>query len=166
MLEIGYGVGANWPLLPASIEYTGIEPDPHMRERAERYLPAGAAFNLLDADAHALPFEDEVFDTVLVTQVLCTVDHPDRALAEAFRVVKPGGQLRFLEHVRPRNVAGRAVLGAVTPIYAKFAGGCHLNRDTEAAIRRAGFVIEDLRHVKLSALPAIVGRATRPPANT
>jgi SAM-dependent methyltransferase len=159
VLEIGYGVGSNWPFLPAGTDYTGIEPDPYMRERAEHHLPKGRELALVDGDAQAMQFGDATFDTVIGTLVFCTIPDADRALAEVRRVLKPGGEFRFWEHVRSRGRAGSAFQTALTPLWKRLGGGCHLNRDTEAAIKRAGFDLVDLRHVKIGPLPAIVGTA-------
>lgn len=159
-LEIGYGVGSNWPFFGAGIDYTGIEPDPYMRERAARHMPGGQALDLKDGNAEALPFEDASFDTVVGTLVFCTIADADRALAEVRRVLKPGGEFRFLEHVRARGRLGAAVQDAVTPVWSRLGGGCHPNRDTAGAMARAGFQMSELRNVKIGPLPAIVGSAT------
>src|SRR5215213_3365834 len=80
-LEIGFGVGSNWPYLPPNVEYVGIEPDPHMRERAAAHVPAGRHLTLDEGDAEALDFPDASFDTVIGTLVFCTIGNPGRALA-------------------------------------------------------------------------------------
>lgn len=159
VLEIGYGVGSNWPHLPADVDYVGIEPDPYMRERAERRRPPGRELDLRDGDAQALDFPDASFDTVLGTLVLCTVPDPAAALREIRRVLKPGGRLIFWEHVNARAKAGRLALGAITPLWSRVGGGCHPNRDTLQAIEAAGFAVEDLRQGKIGPLPAISGVA-------
>lgn len=159
VLEIGYGVGSNWPFLPPSVDYTGIEPDPFMRARADHHRPAGRELTLLDGDAEALQFPDGSFDTVIGTLVFCTIPDRDRALSEVRRVLRPGGEFRFWEHVRASGRAGSTFQSALTPLWKRLGGGCHLNRDTEAAMRAAGFDMVDLRHVKIGPLPAIVGMA-------
>ena len=162
-LELGYGVGSNWPFLPPEIEYTGIEPDPFMRERAGRNLPPGrGAFHPMEGDAQALCFPDANFDTVIATLVFCTIPDADTALAEARRVLKPGGELRFWEHVRAHGRFGSRAQDLITPLWKRLGGGCHPNRETLAAIRHAGFEVASLREVKIGPLPAIVGVATRP----
>lgn len=158
-LEIGYGVGSNWPHLPGGVRYVGIEPDPFMRERAERHRPPGRDLDLRDGDAQQLDFPDRSFDTVIGTLVLCTIPDPAAALREIRRVLRPGGSLLFWEHVNAGSRPGRMILGAITPLWSRLGGGCHPNRDTLAAIRAAGFNVAELHHGKIGPLPAIVGRA-------
>jgi ubiquinone/menaquinone biosynthesis C-methylase UbiE len=118
VLELGVGVGANWPFLPPGIDYTGIEPDPYMVDRARRHAAeAGVDHTLLQAPAEALPFPDHDFDTVVVTLTLCTVGDLDLALAEARRVLKPGGELRCAEHGRARNRAGSLFQDLAAPVW-------------------------------------------------
>ena len=157
-LELGYGVGTNWPFIPKNVEYTGIEPDPYMRERAVGRVPAGREFTLLQGDAQSLQFEDGSFDTVLATLVFCTIQEPEHALAELRRVLRPDGQFVFFEHVRAHSRFGAAIQSGLTPIYRRLAGGCHLNRDTQAATEAAGFDTT-VRRMKIGALPVIVGVA-------
>jgi ubiquinone/menaquinone biosynthesis C-methylase UbiE len=98
---------------------------------------------LVQGRAEALPFRDGAFDTVVSGLVLCSVGDPARGLAEVHRVLRPGGALRALEHVRS-TVAWRArVQDAIQPAWTWLAGGCHPNRDTERAVEAAGFTIED-----------------------
>jgi ubiquinone/menaquinone biosynthesis C-methylase UbiE len=165
-LEIGFGVGSNWPFLPADVEYVGIEPDPHMRKRAAAHVPAGRELTLSDGNAESLEFPDESFDTVIGTLVFCTIGDPRRALAEIRRVLKPGGDFRFLEHVRAENRLGAAVQDAIRPVWSRLGGGCNPNRNTLALIRAAGFETTGIRNVKVGPLPAIVGAATKPYIST
>ncbi|MFD3928300.1 class I SAM-dependent methyltransferase [Streptomyces sp. NPDC058614] len=95
-------------------------------------------------EAGQLPGKGGEFDAVVASLVLCSIDDPAHALAEIARVLRPGGQLRFYEHVRsPRPWAAR-LEDAITPLWRRAAGGCHPNRDTEAAIRRAEFTVSDI----------------------
>ena len=171
VLELGVGVGANWTYLPAGVEYSGIEPDPHMIRRAQRHaIAAGNAYDLRQARAEELPFQDSSFDTVIVTLTLCSVADVAGALGETRRVLRPGGQLRFFEHVRARARLGGTVQDLFAPAWRKLGAGCNLNRRTEQAIRDAGFEIVGLEHWRDVVIPMVTGVARAPltagPGNT
>jgi len=104
-IDVGAGTGANLGLFPEGLtEVTMAEPDPHMIKRLRPKLAdAGAGVELVEAGAERLPFPDDSFDTVVFTLVLCTVPDPAAALAEAARILKPGGQMLFVEHVRAKD---------------------------------------------------------------
>src|ERR1043166_4844706 len=106
VLELGCGTGANFAYYrDGATEVVATEPDPHMLERArKRAADVGRSVDIRRVPAEALPFPDASFDTVLSTLVLCTVDEPARALAEVKRVLRPGGEFRFCEHVRAKNI--------------------------------------------------------------
>jgi ubiquinone/menaquinone biosynthesis C-methylase UbiE len=166
-LEIGAGTGANVPHYPEAVEELVLaEPFEPMRRRLEVKLgESGRPARTLDAAAEAIPLEDESLDTVVSTLVLCTVDFPDRALGEIARVLRPGGQLLFIEHVRaptPRLAGWQDRLE--TP-WRYFAAGCRCNRDTIASIDAAGFSTEyEQEHWKAAppiVAPLVVGRAVR-----
>lgn len=160
ILELGVGVGANWPYLPGGVEYVGIEPDPYMLQRARSHeAKAGGDMRLEQARAEALPFEDESFDSVLVTLTLCTVEDPARALSEARRVLKRDGVLTFFEHVRPEGRVQGRLMDMVTPLWRRIGAGCHPNRNTVAAIRDAGFEVENVVQRRINGLPMVVGSA-------
>lgn len=100
VLEIGVGVGANWPFLPPGVTYTGIDPDPFMIERARRHASEGGlTLELVQVGAENMPFEDAAFDTVFTTLTFCTVADVPRALAEVRRVLRPGGEFRFVSDI-------------------------------------------------------------------
>jgi SAM-dependent methyltransferase len=147
VLEVGAGTGANLPHYPAIRELVLAEPDAAMRRRIGPRL-GGLAFpvDLIDAAAEELPLPDASVDAVVSTFVLCSVDDPSRALAEARRVLRPGGRLLFIEHVRAQGRAARWQDGLV-PVWRLLAAGCHPNRDSVGAIRRAGFAVTALRRV-------------------
>ncbi len=152
VLEVGCGNGANFPYYGADVtELTAVDPDPYMIERAEkRAAHIDRPIAVHRAPAEDLPFPDASFDTAVVTLVLCTVRDPARALAEIKRVLKPGAEMRFLEHVRFRNRIGGFCQDAITPIWSWMGGGCHPNRDTERALREAGFSIRELKTATLA----------------
>jgi SAM-dependent methyltransferase len=152
VLEIGAGTGANLPHYPELPALTLAEPDGAMRRRlAPRAAAATFPVEVLDAPAERLPLADASVDTVVSTAVLCSVDDPARALAEARRVLRPGGRLLFLEHVRAEGRRAR-LQDRLTPAWRRVNAGCHLNRDTVAAIRAAGFAVATLR--RLDDVPA------------
>ncbi|MBN9494378.1 class I SAM-dependent methyltransferase [bacterium] len=162
VLEVGAGTGANWEFLPPGVSYTGVEPDPHMRRRAAANAQArGGGFVLGEARAEALAFDDASFDSILATFVLCSVDDQPAALAEIFRVLRPGGEFHYVEHVRPDGMKGR-VFDLLTPAWRLFAANCHPNRQTAQAIERAGFTTDGMRRTVLHGLPNIYGVAVRP----
>jgi ubiquinone/menaquinone biosynthesis C-methylase UbiE len=114
-----------------------------MRRRLVVKLRAAPGrLQVLDARAEHMPLEDSSADAVVFTCVLCSVQDPDLALAEARRVLKPGGTLAVLEHVRGTDELARWQ-DRVTPLWARLMGGCHPNRDIEALIARAGFTTRD-----------------------
>jgi ubiquinone/menaquinone biosynthesis C-methylase UbiE len=135
VLEIGAGTGLNLPHYPPTAQLTLTEPVAPMRARLEERVRAtGRHADVVDAPAEALPFADGVFDVVVSTLVLCTVDDPDGALREIRRVLRPGGELVFIEHVRAQG-SGRAWWqDRLVGPWAAFAGGCRCNRPTTATI--------------------------------
>ena len=158
ILEIGAGTGLNFPHYRDGAEVIATEPDPYMRQRAQRRLmEAGRHIELREASAEELPFESDSFDTVVGTLVMCSVPNPQRALAEIKRVLKPGGEYRFYEHVRYESAFGAFWQDAVLPVWRWFAAGCHPNRDTVQAIRNAGFDVVELEKSKpLPPVPPMV----------
>ena len=139
VLDLGSGTGRNLPLLPHGTHAVAVDPSLDALRRARRRAPG---ISLVGACAEALPFRDRSFDTVLSGLVFCSVGDPPRGLAEVKRVLRPGGQLRMLEHVRSRVPWRARLQDVIQPIWTWAAGGCHPNRDTEAAVERAGFRIE------------------------
>lgn len=150
VLEIGAGTGGNFPYYTeAAKEIIAIEPDPFMLRRARKALDqVGLPIDLRQAVAEELPFEDDSFDTVVSTLVLCTVASPQKALAEMRRVLKPSGQIRLYEHVRYDHSFGAFWQDLVTPCWRWFGAGCNPNRDTASYVRQAGFEFCELRLLK------------------
>ncbi len=174
VLELGAGTGRNLEHYgPAVTELVLTEPDPHMarrlRERLAQEPGAPGHPKVVEASAEDLPFDDDSFDTVVATLVLCTVPNPERALAEARRVLVEGGKLLFLEHVRSSHPGAARWQDRLERPWGFFAAGCHPNRPTGQLIADAGFWIDSLEPGKLPKAPRIVrpvirGIAQRPTA--
>jgi len=141
-LDLGCGTGRNLPLLPPDARAVALDPSPEALQRARRRAPA---VPLVQARAEALPFRDGTFDTVLSGLVFCSVGEPSRGLAEVRRVLRPGGQLRMLEHVRAVTRWRARLQDFIQPAWTWAAGGCHPNRDTEGTLARAGFRVHERR---------------------
>ena len=151
VLEIGAGTGLNVVHYGAGADVTFTEPDPHMAARLRR-----RGVDVVEAGAESLPFPDASFDAVVSTLVLCTVPDVPSSLAEVRRVLKPGGKLVFLEHVRaePGTKLERWQHRLHGPWQA-FACGCHCDRDLLSSLRSAGFAA-DARHHEWRFMPRIV----------
>ena len=166
VLEVGAGTGLNLPRYRSADLLVALEPHRTYSQRLR--ARAGAAHvpvEVVAGTAEELPFADESFDNVVTTLSLCSVGDLDVALAEIRRVLRPGGALHFLEHVRGEGATARWQ-DRLTPIQRRIADGCHLNRDTAAAILRAGFEITELERFAMPAgasviRPAIQGTALR-----
>ncbi len=145
-LEVGCGTGRNLPLYPSSVTAIGVDPAADSLARARRRAPR---VPLVRADAEALPFRAATFDTVVSSLALCSVADPPRALAEVRRVLRPGGTLRVMEHVRSTRPWKASIQDAVQPWWTRVSGGCHPNRDTERLVETGGFAIDrDTRGAK------------------
>lgn len=158
VLELGAGTGLNLAHYPEEIEsLTLTEPDPHMAKRLrERLASSGQAAEVVQAPAERLPFPSGAFDTAVATLVLCTVPDPAAALAEARRVLRPGGQLLFLEHVRSEDQATARWQDRLEKPWRFLADGCHCNRDTVAALGASGLSIARVERGEVPKAPSIV----------
>jgi ubiquinone/menaquinone biosynthesis C-methylase UbiE len=171
VLEIGGGTGANLPFYgPAVTSLTVTEPEPAMLRRLERRVrDDGAAAKVLRAPAEDLPFDDGTFDVAVSTLVLCGVDDQPRALRELRRVLRPGGRLLFIEHVRsadPRAARTQDRMNWLNRLMVC----CDCNRPTLSSIQGTGFVVSQVEHTKLPKAPkfvspTIMGTATAPTAD-
>ncbi len=167
VLEIGAGTGLNVAHYPDAVdELVLTEPEPGMRRKLVRRLDRnGRQAVISGASAERLPFAGESVDTVVATLVLCTVEQPEQALREIARVLRPGGQLLFIEHIRSNWRPLALCQNVFERSWRSFAGGCVCNRPTVELMRAAGFTV-DADDAVWSGMPAIVhplavGRATR-----
>ena len=157
-VEIGSGTGLNLPYYPADLdELVLAEPDREMHLRLEKRLRrSGKQARLVDARAERLPFPDQSVDTVVSTLVLCTVDVPELALREILRVLRPDGQLLFLEHVRSHSARGAAWQDRLAEPWRRFARGCRCNRATAELMTTCGLALDDVHQLSWRAMPPIV----------
>jgi SAM-dependent methyltransferase len=170
VLEIGAGTGSNLPVYGPTIEeLTLTEPErPMLRRLQQRVREQSPEVTVVRAPAEDLPFEDGSFDVAVSTLVLCGVDDQPRALRELRRVLRPGGELLFIEHVRsddPRLARWQRRMNGLN----RFLVGCECTRPTLAVMANAGFVVTEVDHTTLPKAPAfirplVVGRATAPAA--
>lgn len=150
VIEVGAGTGRSLPHYERASRVVAVEPDAGMASRIARRLDeARVPVEVVSASAEALPFPDESFDAAVAAFVLCTIPDPDRALAEIRRVLRPDGRLALLEHVRGTGRVSRWQ-DRLTPLHRRVFGGCHLNRDTLAAVSRAGFDVARVDRVDLA----------------
>jgi len=166
VLEIGGGTGANLPFYGGGVRTLTItEPEKPMARRLERRIrELTPDATLLREPAEVLPFEDATFDVAVSTLVLCTVDDQPGALRELRRVLRPGGRLLFIEHVRSDDPRLARWQDRMLPLNIRVGHGCHCNRPTLDGIRAAGFEIsrlerDTLKHVPSFLRPLIVGVA-------
>jgi len=174
VLEIGAGNGMNFAHYPETVaEVVAVEPEPYLREKAnEAAQSARVRVSVRDGIADPLPFDDASFDAAIASLVLCSVPDQARALAELRRVLKPGGELRFLEHVASEQPRKRRVQSSLddSGIWPRLGGGCHCARDTLGAIEYAGFEVERSRQLDVGpgwmhTNPHVIGIARSPAAD-
>lgn len=171
VVEVGAGNGMNFRHYPLTVEeVVALEPEPYMRTKAERAArKAPVRVRVLDGAADELPLEPGSVDAAVASLVMCTIPDVPGALAEMQRVLKPGGELRFLEHVRsdrPRNARIQRFSDS-SGIWPLLGGGCHCSRDTVASIKTAGYTVERLDSFNLGASwwvtnPHVLGLARAP----
>ena len=172
VVEVGAGSGVSFAHYPAAVaELVAIEPEHHLRDLARQAAAEAATeVRVVDGLAERLPLDDGSADAVVMAGVLCSLPDPEGALGEVRRVLRPGGELRFYEHVRARNprLAWLQRLLDAT-VWPRLFGGCHTTRDTEATIAAAGFAIQARERfsfrptlLAVPVAPRILGRARRP----
>jgi ubiquinone/menaquinone biosynthesis C-methylase UbiE len=165
VLEVGAGGGQNFPYYdPARVEgVEAIEPDEAMLVEARRRLEdAPVPITLTRAPVESLPFPDAHFDTVVVTLVFCSVQDPEGGLREIWRVLKPGGTLLLLEHVRAHGRITTWVQDALVPVTTRCMGNDHWNRDTLGTVLHTGFQTTQVRQLSGGLQPMLLISARRP----
>lgn len=156
-VDLGAGTGVNLDLFPEAVsELVMVEPDPHMIKQLRAKAAGRGGVEILEASAQELPFADDSFDTAVFTLVLCTVPDPELALREAARVLKPGGKLLFIEHVRADEAGLAAWQDRLEKPWRFLADGCHCNRDTVAMIESSSLKLERVEQGQLPKAPPIV----------
>jgi ubiquinone/menaquinone biosynthesis C-methylase UbiE len=158
VLELGAGTGANLDLYPDEVEdLVLLEPGPHMAKRLQAKMSQSErGAELIETSAERLPFDDDSFDTAVATLVLCTIPDPAAALAEIARVLKPGGRLLFLEHVRAEDPGLARWQDRFEQTWRFLADGCHCNRDTVATLEASPLRVERVEHDRLPKAAPIV----------
>ncbi|NEB75482.1 class I SAM-dependent methyltransferase [Streptomyces sp. SID14478] len=173
VIEVGAGNGLNFAYYPATVsEVVAIEPERRLRQSAvEAAQRVEVPVDVVPGAAEALPVKSEGFDAAVLSIVLCSVRDVARALAEVRRVVRPGGEVRFFEHVRAPKGGMRAVQGALDrTVWPRLFGGCHVGRDALGTLRDAGFELGPFRALlvpergpRLPTSFCVLGTARRPP---
>jgi protein-L-isoaspartate O-methyltransferase len=170
VLEIGAGAGSNFEFYPATVQQVvAIEPEPRLREQARTAAEAAPVPVAVTADTVESLQTDEPFDAVVCSLVLCSIDDLETVLGGLLRQLRPGGELRYLEHVASRGARGVLQRGVDATFWPRLFGNCRTHRDTEAAITAAGFSLRGARRghqfpkwVPLPVSEFALGRAVRP----
>jgi ubiquinone/menaquinone biosynthesis C-methylase UbiE len=165
VLEVGAGNGLNFAFYdPAQVERVeAIEPDSAMlRYVGERVKAARVPITITQAPVEHLPFVDATFDSAVCTLVFCSVNDPLRGLEEIRRVLKPGGTLLMIEHVRANGRFAVTIQNIITPVNRLIAGNCHWNRPTEQIVYQAGFQLSERRDTGGGILPMVLLRVISP----
>lgn len=162
-LEIGAGTGSNLPYYPPGVRLLLCEPDRQMRRQLERKLSPQVAANIeiTDWSAEQLAIPDQSIDTLVSTLVLCSVGNLPQAVGEINRVLKPGGQLLFIEHVRSAERQTARWQKRLQPLWRRCCGNCHLTRETLEIIKQNGLNLEGVSEEEISGAPTIVRRTFR-----
>ncbi|WP_374571441.1 class I SAM-dependent methyltransferase [Phenylobacterium sp.] len=160
VLELGIGMGLNLPFYDADKVETvfGVDPAAPLRALAEA-APRDPRLSVKveEGTAEALPFEDKTFDSIVCTFTLCSVCAPPQALAEARRVLKPGGRFLFCEHGLSPDAGVAKWQRRIEPVWKRLAGGCHLTRPVASSIGQSGFALEGVEQRYLPKAPRFAG---------
>ncbi len=165
VLEVGAGGGQNFPLYDPTrvVRVEAVEPDEAMLVEARRRLAAAPVpIALIRAPVESLPFPDAHFDSAVVTLVFCSVRDPQRGLREIWRVLKAGGTLLLLEHVRAQGKMVAWVQDALVPLSTRCMGNDHWNRDTLQMVLKTGFQATQVRQLSGGLQPMLLVQASRP----
>ncbi len=165
VLEVGAGGGQNFPFNdPARVvRVEAVEPDKALLMEARRARSAAPVpITLTCVPVESLPFPDAQFESAVATLVFCSVQDPERGLREIWRVLKPGGTLLLLEHVRAQGSVAAWVQDAFVPLSTRCTGNCHWNRDTLRTILQTGFQTTQVRHLSGGLQPLLLIYARRP----
>jgi len=170
VVEVGAGNGLNFARYPAAVhKVIAVEPEPYLRAHAEEAAArADVTVEVVDGVAERLPLEDAACDAGVASLVLCSVRDSELAVRELFRVIRPGGELRFNEHVVSERRGPALAQRGLDVVWPRFAGGCHLGRDTGAVLAGAGFEVERIERFTFGIPPLdppkphILGLARRP----
>ncbi|MGI8795385.1 MAG: class I SAM-dependent methyltransferase [Acidimicrobiia bacterium] len=162
VIEVGAGTGLNFRHYPETVTHVvAVEPEPLLRKLAtDEATCSPLSIEVVEGVADALPVDDGSFDAGVASLVLCSVPDQAGALAELFRVIRPGGELRFLEHVRATSPGFARFQRAADIVWPLLGGGCHSSRDTLTAIEEAGFVVE--RVCRFSFVPCVFAKPVAP----
>jgi SAM-dependent methyltransferase len=170
VLEVGAGTGTNFALYPDTVtEVVAIEPERHLAEVAKQAAATARVPVTVTGETAEQFASSEPFDAVVCSLVLCSIDDAGSVLRQLFSLLRPGGELRYLEHVASSGYQDRLQRLADATIWPRLLGNCHTHRDTEHAIVEAGFVIDGARRewalpswVPLPVSEFAIGRAVRP----
>tara|TARA_Y100001960_G_C14753543_1_gene869918 strand:- start:522 stop:1136 length:615 start_codon:yes stop_codon:yes gene_type:complete len=166
-LEIGSGTGANLPYFVDTKSLTMLEPDTHMAKKLiARVKASGKNVRIVKSSGEHLPFEDNSFDSVVSTLVLCMVEDVEKVVSEIHRVLKPGGKFFFYEHIIAESLPGRLLQNLLDPMWILATTGCHLRRDILATIESIPYTKIDHQNFNLNVgipitIPNIVGSASK-----
>ena len=162
VIEVGAGTGLNFRHYPPTVtKVLAVEPEPLLRRMAtDEAARSSALIEVVDGVADALPADDDAFDAGVASLVLCSVRDQAAALAELRRVIRPGGELRFYEHVRGESPGFARFQRVADVVHPLIGGGCHVHRDTVGAIERAGFTVERIRRFRFT--PCFLDQAIAP----
>ncbi|KUH76685.1 phosphatidylethanolamine N-methyltransferase [Mycolicibacterium novocastrense] len=172
VLEVGAGTGTNFEFYPDTVrEVVAVEPERRLAERAQRTAVGARVPVTVSTDTveHFVANRSEPFDAIVCSLVLCSIDDPDTVLRQLLSLLRPGGELRYLEHIASEGGRGRLQRIADATVWPRLLGNCHTHRHTEQSIVGAGFEVEDARRewtmprwVPLPVAEFAIGRAVRP----